>query len=158
MIFRKSVPWVRDEIERIVKEIGIDRSRFCEFSKLKYEEILKKFYFTFCDNKNFTPSVISFERGGLHFLGDLKSCGIAGVLQSKDWSDYLNTIKDEICDGGKLFLILFGWVYEGYSNDIFVVLSKAEEWANCFYVVSPKFDWFIVHDYIEECAVIYRKK
>lgn len=158
MIFRKSVPWVRDEIERIVKEKSIDRSRFCEFSKLKYEEILKKFYFSFCDNKNFTPSAISFERGGLHFLGNLKNSCIAGVLQSKDWSDYLNTIKGEIRDCGKLFLILFGWVYEGYSNDIFGVLNEAGEWANRFYIVSPKFDWVIVHDYIEERAVIYRKK
>ncbi len=157
MIFRKSVSWVRDEIERIVKEKSIDQSRFCEFSKLKYEEILKKFYFTFCDQKNFTPSVISFERGQLHFRGDLKGSCIAGVLKSKDWLDYLNTIKGEICDDGKLFLILFGWVYEGYADDILDVLSGAEEWANCFYIVSSKFDWFIVHDYIEECAVIYRK-
>lgn len=157
MIFQKSVSWVRDEIERIVKEKDIDRSGFCEFSKLKYEEILKKFYFTFCDRKNFTPSVISFDRRELHFRDDLKSCGIAGVLQSKDWLEYLDTVKGEIREDGKLFLIMFGWVYEGYADDIFAVLSEAEEWANCFYVVSPKFEWFIVHDYIEECAVVYKK-
>lgn len=157
MIFQKPVSWVRDEIESIVKEKCIDRSRFCEFSKLKYEEILKKFYFTFCDRKNFTPSAISFERKGLHFRDDLESRCIAGVLRSRDWAEYLNTVKSEIREDGKLFLIMSGWVYEGYADDIFDVLSEAGEWAYCFYVVSPKFDWFIVHDYIEECSVMYRK-
>lgn len=157
MIFRKPVPWVRDEVERIVKEKGIDRSRFCEFPKLKYEEILEKFYFTFCDRENYTPFVISFERGELHFRSNLESVCIAGVLQSRNWSDYLNTIKCEISDSGKLFLILFGWVYEGYTEEIINVLREAKEWADCFYILSPKFDWFIVHDYIEECAVLYSK-
>lgn len=156
MIFRKPVPWVRDEIEHIIKEKNIDRSQFCEFIKLKYEEILEKFYFTFCDRKNFTPSIISFERGGLHFRNNLESVCIAGVLQSENWLDYLNTIKGEILDS-KLFLILFGWVYEGYTEEIINVLCEAEEWADFFYILSPKFDWFIVHDYIEECAVLYRK-
>lgn len=157
MIFLKSVPWVRDEIENIVKERSIDRSRFCEFPKQKYEEITEKFYLTFCDRKNFTPSVISFEREGLHFRSNLESVCIAGVLQSKNWSDYLNSIKSEVSDSGKLFLILFGWVYEGYAEEIINVLCEAEEWADFFYILSPKFDWFIVHDYIDECAVLYRK-
>lgn len=157
MILRESAPWVRDEIERIVKEKSIERSRFCEFSKLKYKEILEKFYFTFCDRENYTPSVISFERGELHFRENLEGYCIAGVLQSENWSDYLRKIKCEIPSGERLFLILSGWVYEGYADGIFDVLEEAEEWADCFYIVSPKFDWFIVHDYIEECSVLYRK-
>lgn len=157
MIFRKSAPWVRDEIEHIIKEKAIDRSKFCEFPKLKYKEILEKFYFTFCDHKNFTPYEISFERGGLHFGNNLEVYCISGVLQSENWSDYLGKIESEIQNGGKLILILSGWVYEGYTEEIISVLCEVEEWADCFYIVSPKFDWFIVHDYIDECAVLYRK-
>lgn len=33
----------RDEIEEIIKRDNIDRSRFGEFSKFKYDEIIKKF-------------------------------------------------------------------------------------------------------------------
>lgn len=157
MIFRESAHWVRDEVEHIVKEKGIDRNRFCEFSKLKYKEILEKFYFTFCDRENYTPSVISFERGELHFRENFESYCIAGILQSENWSNYLGKIEHEIPDGERLFLILSGWVYEGYADGIFDMLNEAEEWADCFYIVSPKFDWFIVHDYIEECAALYRK-
>lgn len=148
---------VRDKIEDIVKKKNIVQSQFCEFPKLKYEKILEKFYFTFCDCENFTPSVISFERGGLHFRGNLESYCIAGVLQSENWSDYLGKIESEISDGGKLILILSGWVYEGYAEEIISVLCESKEFADCFYIVSPKFDWFIVHDYIDECAVLYRK-
>lgn len=148
---------VRDEIEHIIKEKAIDRSKFCEFPKLKYEEILEKFYFTFCDYKNFTPCEISFERRGLHFRGNLEIYCISGILQSENWSDYLGKIESEITNQGKLFLILSGWVYEGYAKEIISVLCETEEWADCFYIVSPKFDWFIVHDYIDECAVLYRK-
>lgn len=157
MIFQKSGLWVRDKIEHIIKEKAIDRSQFCEFSKLKYEEILGKFYFTFCDCENFTPSVISFESGWLHFRSNLESYCIAGVLQSKNWSDYLRKIESEIPDGGRIILILSGWVYWGYAKEIISVLCESKEWADCFYIVSQKFDWFIVHDYIDECAVLYRK-
>lgn len=157
MIFRKTSPWVRDEIEHIIKEKAIDRSQFCEFSKLKYEEILGKFYFAFCDRENFTPSVISFEGKKLHFRNNLESNCVAGILQSKNWSDYLGKIESEIPDGGRIILILSGWVYWGYAKEIISVLCESKEWADCFYIVSPKFDWFIVHDYIDECAVLYRK-
>lgn len=157
MIFRKSDLWVRDKIEYIIKEKAIDRSKLCEFPKLKYEEILEKFYFTFCDRENFTPSVISFERRQLHFRNNLESYCVAGVLQSEKWSDYLEKIESEIPDGDTLFLILYGWVYEGYAEEIISVLCESKEFADCFYIVSPNFDWFIVHDYIDECAVLYRK-
>lgn len=157
MIFQKPYSWVRDEIEHIIKEKDIDISEFYEFPKLKYEEILEKFYFVFCDHQNFTPSVISLERGELHFRSNIDSCCIAGALQSENWSDYLSKIETEIPDRGKLILILSGLVYEGYVDSIFSMLREAEEWVDCFYIVSPKFDWFIVHDYIEECAFLYRK-
>ena len=50
----------------------------------------------------------------------------------------------------KLFLILSdGWVYEGYVDEIFKVLNKIDSHIE-FFILSKKFDWFIVHDYIEE--------
>ena len=40
---------LRDEIEENVKALGLDRTRFYEYSKQRYEDILKQFYQTFFD-------------------------------------------------------------------------------------------------------------
>lgn len=52
--FKKSMRfWIRDEIEEIIKEENIDRKKFHEFSKLRYQDIINKFYYSFCDHKIF---------------------------------------------------------------------------------------------------------
>lgn len=157
--FKKSMRlWIRDEIEEIIKEENIDRSRFYEFSKFMYQDIINKFYYTFCDYKNFVTDRIRLEYRDLHFRKNLHNYIIAGFLQCADWLDYLEKIRTEIATDGKLYLILSEqWVYEGYLNEIITVLSETDCWLQDFYIVSPKFDWFVVHDYIEDCAKTYRK-
>lgn len=150
--------WIRDEIEEIIKEENIDRSRFYEFSKFRYQDIINKFWYSFCDYKNFVTDRIRLEYRSLHVRKNLKNYIIAGFFQSADWLDYLEKISTEISYYGKLYLILSeGWVYEGYLNEIITVLSETDCWLNDFYIVSQKFDWFVVHDYIEDCAEMYRK-
>lgn len=150
--------WIRDEIEEIIKEENIDRSRFYEYSKIKYYDIIKKFYYTFCDYRNFVIDKIRLEYHNLHIRKNLENHIIAGFFQSDGWEDYLNKIRSEIVTDSKLFLILSErWVYEGYPDEIITVLSETDGWLQDFYIVSPKFEWFIVHDYIEDCAEIYRK-
>lgn len=150
--------WIRDEIEEIIKEENIDRSRFYEYSKIKYYDIIKKFYYSFCDYRNFVTETIKLEYLDMHIRKNLEKYGIAGFLQSDGWLDYLNKIRNEIVTDKKLFLILpEGWVYEGYLNEIITVLSETDGWLQDFYIISNKFDWFVVHDYLADCAQMYRK-
>ena len=64
--------WIRDDIENAIKKQNIDRSRFHEFSKLEYTDIIRRFYFTFSDIKNFVPSHPSLAYIDMHFRSELK--------------------------------------------------------------------------------------
>ncbi|MBR1528306.1 MAG: hypothetical protein IJ642_03250 [Oscillospiraceae bacterium] len=152
--------WIRDEIEEIIKEEKIDRKKFHEYSKFNYDKIIRKFYYTFCDYQNFTPSVIPLTHNHMHIRKDLHSIGIAGVLQTCNWTEYLHKIRTEIPESaGKCFLILSeGWVYEGCPEEIFQVLNETDGWLDDFIILSNRFDWFIIHDDIAECAILYYKK
>lgn len=150
---------IRDEIEEIIKEIRIDRSRFHEFSKFRYEEIIRKFYFAFSDRKNYTPSQITLFYHHMHFRPELETEYIDCFFRTDNWIDYMETIRKEIPDRNqKLFLILGqGWVYEGYADELFSVL-KETSWAlkDC-YIVSSKFNWFIAVSDIDLNATMYRR-
>ena len=52
--------WIRDEIEEIIKEENIDRKRFGEYSKFKYEDVVKRFYYTFMDYEMFPKVEMSY--------------------------------------------------------------------------------------------------
>ena len=150
--------WIRDEIEEIIKEENIDRTRFSEYSKFRYDAIIRKFYYTFCDYRNFTPSVIPLEHYRMHLRRNLERESIAGFFRSCNWMTYLEEIRNGIPEKtGKCFLILSaGWVYEGYPEEIRKVLSETDGWLNDFIILSSKFEWFIIHDEIAECAFLYR--
>ena len=49
------------------------------------------------------------------------------------------------------------WVYEGYADEIFKVLSETDGLLEDFYIASKKFDWFISYFFDGECAVVYYK-
>lgn len=158
---KKSSEFLRDDIEKIMKEENIDRSRFQEFSKFKFHEIIKKFYYAFSDYERFSSSAVTFTRKRLHIRCDIDCNVIAGIYAagSWDWAEYLKKIKSAptLNTDQKLFLILSeGWVYEGYVDEIFKVLNKLDSPID-FFILSKKFDWFIVHDFIDECAFMYHK-
>ncbi len=83
----------RDEIEKIVKEEKIDRGRLHEFSKLKHEDIIKKFFYFFSDYNHFTPDKITLERKRMHIRSNLKSFAIAGIYAAESWAEYVKIIK-----------------------------------------------------------------
>ncbi|MCR4638492.1 MAG: hypothetical protein K5677_04605 [Ruminococcus sp.] len=148
----------RDGIEEIIKEKQIDRNRFHEFSKLNYVDILKKFYFSFSDIKNFPANPRSLKINRMHFRSDLKEEGIDCILRTNNWCEYMSAIESAIPDNEtKLFLILSdGWVYEGEIDEMFVVLN--DMWyLGDFYIVSSKFNWFIAVSHIEENAIMYSR-
>ena len=150
---------LRDDIEEIIKEKCIDRNNFHEFSKINYVEILKKFYFSFSDIKNFPVNFEPLEIHRMHFRSDLTKECIDCYFRTYDWCEYMNTIKSAIPDDEKkLFLILSDrWVYEGESNEMFSVLNEMERIITDFYIVSSKFNWFIAVSYITDNAVMYNR-
>ena len=156
---KDTATFYRDEIEKIVKEEKIDRDRFHEFSKSKYEYIIKKFYFFFSDYNHFTPDKITLERKRMHFRSSLKSFAIAGIYAAGSWAEYVKIIKAALpltINENLFFITSPGWVYQGYADEIFQVLTKLDDWIGDFFIISSKFDWFIAHDYIDECAFMYQ--
>ena len=149
---------IRDDIEKIIKDNHIDRNYFHEYSKTDYVRIIRKFYFTFSDIKNFpVKSEISLSYNSMHFRSNLKQEHIDCFFRTDDWCEYIKSIKDMIPNKEqKLFLILCeGWVYEGRCDEIFEVLNKVT-YIKDFYIVSSKFNGFIAVSDIEDNAFIYQ--
>lgn len=147
---------VRDDIEEIIKDKDIDRKHFHEFSKVDFEKIIRKFYFTFSDIKNYSTSVTLFHNS-MHYRSDLKYECIDSFFRTNDWCEYMKTIKNAVPNNSpKLFLILCeGWVYEGEIDEMFTILDEVT-YIEDFYIVSPKFDWFIAVSDMEDNAFIYK--
>lgn len=147
----------RNEIEDIIKKEHIDRNRFHEFSKFKYNDIIKKFFDAFFEHKGFKSEI---NPRYAHIKEEFYKTSIGQYTEGYCWwSEYMEEIKSKLPSHAdkKLFLILSGgWVYEGYTNELFKVFGKFY-WIDYFYIVSGKFDWFIVYDSIAERAVIYQK-
>lgn len=147
--------WIRDEIEEIIKEEHIDRARFGEFSKLHYEDILKKFYYTFVDDERYPKVELAYC--WLHLRPTLTKEG--EVLVKEDWHTFLQQVSDWIApdENRKLYMLLSqGWVYAGYKKEIFAVLRETDGLLEDFYLVSPDFDWMIAYCDDGEVAVRYR--
>jgi len=137
--------WIRDEMEAIIKEKNIDRSRFHEYSKSNYYEVIKAFYYTFVDYENHPE--ISLAYCWLHFREKLRKTELANEL-SDDWPLLLKKIKIWVSNSKdkEFYLILSqGWVYEGYIDEIISVLNETDGLLEDFYIVSPKYEWFIFY-------------
>lgn len=140
---------VRDSIEKAVKEQNINRKNFHESSKLEYESIRRKFYYSFFDydsTKDIDLTNIDYMYLRLH-----KRLKKSPTIFEHDWEKYIDNIAELASDNGKHYLILsHGWVYEGYIAEIISVLKNTEKIED-FYVVSKKFDWLIVHADDADC-------
>lgn len=149
--------WVRDDIEEIIKDKDIDRTHFHEFSEKYIEKTIRKFYSTFLDIKNYSALVISLSYNSMHYRTNLKHECIDCFFRTGDWCEYMKTIKDAVPNKEqKLFLILCdGLVYEGEIDEMFTILNESA-CIQEFYIVSSKFDWFIVVSDVEDSAFIYK--
>lgn len=154
---KKSVRyWSRDEIENIVKDKNIDRTRFHEFSKFEYEKVINKFYYSFCDY-SVCKEISSLSYVWLKFRRNLIET--ATVSENVGWNNMLNTITEEMEYNWnkKLYLILSdGWVYEGYIDEIITVLGEVTGNVEDFYIVSLDFDCMVAYCDDGECLVFYR--
>ena len=143
----------RIEIEQIIKERCVDRKRFYEYSKNKYQKVINKFYYSFANHAEYPNVHLNYL--WLHFRKNLKK-----VFFQYDNDDLLDNIKQYFIhrEIQKLFLILSdGWVYEGYTDEVITVLSETDSLIEDFYIVTPKFDSFAVYCSDGDCAKIYEK-
>lgn len=148
--------WSRIEIEEIVKEKNIDRNRFYEYSKNKYQQVINNFYYSFADYKN--HSKIELNYLWLHLRKELKKlyCEYAG----SDWKTSLCKIKELLVYNWnrKLYLILSdGWVYEGYIDEILSVLTETDGLIEDFYIVTPEYNKFAMYCDDGDCILIFEK-
>lgn len=147
--------WSRIEIEEIVKEYRVDRNRFYEYSKIEYLKVLKKFYYSFADYKNYPDVQLSYV-----WLNLRKNLKRKFFQYDTDWLKMLHNVKQYFIRQGsqKLFLILSdGWVYEGYIDEMITVLSEIDGIIEDFYIVTQKFDSFAVYCTDGDCVIIYEK-
>ena len=143
---------VRDEIEKVRREKGIAPERFREFAKTGWKDIITKFCYTFLDMKKQRVSTLAYSwlnfRVGLAHSEPVR----CGADEYAYFARVRELIPEEDRDR-KLFLILSeGWVYEGYAEEIFSVLSEIFYLEDA-YIVSNKFKWVICHCDDGECAV-----
>lgn len=148
---------IRDDIEQIIKEQHIERNRFHEFSKNKYMDLIRKFYFIFSDIKNSsTQFKEKFNINRNNFRSDLKSKCIDTFFRTNDWQEYIHTIMKAIPKNEKIFLILGeGWVYEGKVEETIIVLNEITHITD-FYILPSKFEWCIAVSDMEDNAIIYK--
>lgn len=147
--------WIRDEIEEIIKEENIDRKRFGEYSKFKYEDVIKRFYYTYVDYEKYQKIELSYC--WLHFRDSIQKED--NIYVDGDWKQFLHRLGEliEEKEDTKLYMILSqGWVYEGYIKEILEVLGEIDSILDDFYLVSRDFDWMIAYCDDGESAAVYR--
>lgn len=150
--------WSRDEIEETVKSLGIDRSRFYEYSKTDYQKVINQFYFAFVEHKGIKKTDLNYV--WLNFRKNLKQTAIITAGSGASWSDMIHGVKDNMNYNWskKLFLILDdGWVYEGYIDEMISVMNETEGMTGDFYFVTPQYDRFAVYCEDGDCMAYYEK-
>lgn len=147
--------WIRDEIEEIMKEEKIDRTRFCEYAKTEYQKVINEFYYSFADYTKFPTVELAYV--WLHFREDLIK---SHMIYEKDytWNGFLKEIRNLIASTGeeKCYMIVSeGWVYEGYPEEICRVLGETDGLLEDFYIVSKRYNWTFAYCSDGLCAVMY---
>ena len=147
--------WIRDKIEEIVKEKHVDRTRFAEYSKIRYEEIIRRFYYTYVDYEKRPKLELAYC--WLYFRNSLYHGD--NLYMGGAWDLFLRQMEQwiEDAENKKLYMILSqGWVYEGYCKEILHVLAEMDGFLEDFYLVSQKFDWMIAYCEDGGSAALYQ--
>ena len=136
-----SYPMIRIEIENIIKEFHLDRSRIFEVSHLKYADIIKQIERTFVKNA-----------GPLHWsnidyrFNPALTINTQYIGNHRRWYQLLHKIIPDTAH-----YVLFEdtinfqpkyWVYEMFPNEIITVIDECCG-LNDFYIVSKKYKWLI---------------
>lgn len=131
---------VRDDIERIIKELSINRLYFFEVGKKQWQDIINNLEEEFLEKKHYSRSVhwgwevLQEPRYALRFLND-------------DGYKYLNEFIDEdiiwlIAEDYKNKM----WVYEGKADVIISVIAESI-YLKEYYLVSKKYEWILCENH-----------
>ncbi len=135
--------YIRTEIERIIKENHIERSRCFECSKINYSSIIKKIEQTFV----LYGGNIHWSNMG-HGFNPQWPCKTKNISEDKMWITKLPRILPK---SEKNVYVLFEdiknyqpkyWLYEMYIPELVCIIGEVYGLGD-YYVVSKKFDWLI---------------
>lgn len=134
---------IRSEIERVIKENHLERSRCFECSKITYHSIIKK-----------TEQIFVLHGGNIHWsnmghgFNPKFPCKTLDISEDRLWVTKLPRILPE---SEKYVYVLFEdtknfqpkyWVYEMCIPELICIIGEVYV-LNDFYIVSKKFDWLI---------------
>ena len=139
---------MRNEIEHIIKNQKIDRNLFHEVAKWDYERVIRKMYYSFCNDKKYPTVQVSYM--WTRFRENLKSSELIHTDWA-DWESYIGRIGELLpkkkCSFFYYLLVDGGWVYEGTLECIQQVLKEYPIWMDDFYIIPKvkEISWMIVH-------------
>ncbi len=148
---------MRNEIEHIIKNQKIDRNLFHEVAKWDYERVIRKMYYSFCNDKKYPTVQVSYM--WTRFRENLKSTELI-CTDWTDWNFYISQIEELLPKKKRSFfyylLVDGGWVYEGTLENIQRVLKEYPICMDDFYIMPKikEISWMIVH--CEDGACMYR--
>lgn len=135
--------YIRNEIERVIKENHIDRSKCFECSKTAYSSIIKKI-----------EQVFVLHGGDIHWSNMGGGFNKKLVCKTKDISEermWVTKLPNIIPDDNQLVYALFEdnmnykpkyWIYEMGIPELITIIGEACG-LDDFYIVSKKMDWLI---------------
>lgn len=131
---------VRNDIERVIKELGLDRSKLFEVPKLRWEEILRNVIEEFVHKTHYTNE--------LHMAWNrFKDPQVIMRFHNDDGYKYIADLVDDayvwfIVEDNKDKL----WVYEGMPDVIIKVIGDAY-FIDEYYIISKKYEWILCEDH-----------
>ena len=151
---------LRDETEQSIKDLNINRDNFHEVSKLEYEDVIRRFYYTFCDYENHPEIHLNYL--WLHFRAELHNSKSIWN-RNMSWAEFISKIDEMIPQnrpGEFYFMNSFGWVYEGKLSEIIQVLEDASGLLEDFYILPKKsqFAWVLCYCDDGDCMTLYSKE
>lgn len=145
--------YMRDDIEHVIKELKMDRSRIFEVSKIKYMDIIHRIEHTFVlDYGN-----IHWSNMGNGFQQHI-SCHYVDICNQPLWYHHLSDI---VPHPEEPVYVLFEdtknyepkyWLYEMWIMEFILLVDELN--PDDFYLVSKKYDWLISENHEDVVSFI----
>ncbi|MDE7326019.1 MAG: hypothetical protein K2N63_07075 [Lachnospiraceae bacterium] len=137
---------MRDAMEQIIKEYGIDRMKFHEVAKNRYDQVLRRLYYSFCNYKKYPVMQLAYL--WTRFREDLKRTELI-ITNWEDWDIYIDRMDELLLerkpDTFYYLVVDGGWVYEGSLEEMKKVLKEYPASMEDFYIFPKDFLWLICH-------------
>lgn len=145
--------YIRDDIEHVIKELNMNRSRIFEVSKTKYVDIIRKIEHTFVlDYGN-----IHWSNMGNGFQQHI-SCHNVDIHNHPLWYHHLSDIVPHpeapvyvLFEDTKNYEPKY-WLYEMWITEFIMLVDELN--PDDFYLVSKKYDWLISENHEEVVSFV----